>query len=335
LAAGTPLPGTAQRDVRHIPGVQIVPLKTVFFGKKPYGYFMKGLLSLVARQPYQVMITSSNPRDFSYLLSLLYAKLKGVRTILWGHGISSHSNRYTLWVLLKLAAFADALIFYDSLHAEQYIDMGVPRAKVFVAPNTIDVEGIFGLTRAWDADRNRILCIGRLIPAKKATLLIRGFAMASPSLAPKTLLTIIGDGPERPLCEALADQLGIRDKVVFTGAIYNDADLAPFFNAAWVSVCPGYAGLNVMHSLAFGVPLLVARDDPHSPEVVCVKEGYNTRFFPSNDPQALADQLIYCFQNPAEMARLARGAQETVRHKFSIAGMVKAFEDAVEFVLNR
>ena len=84
-----------------------------------------------------------------------------------------------------------------------------------------------------------------------------------------------GEGPERASLEKLASELGISDATTFTGAIYDQKSLAPWFNDAWASVSPGALGLSAVHSLAFGVPMVVARDEGHGPEISTIRDGEN------------------------------------------------------------
>ncbi len=336
LAVGQTVYGEAQESLQELPGVKIVPLHTVLIGKRPSFFYKKGLLSHFNRNRHQVIIAEFNPRDISIILTWLYARLKGTKFIWWGHGIGPRCTKSKSKMLLGLADAGDAMIFYDAVRAEQYIAWGLPKDKVFVAANTIDVETISRLYRKGSREeRQRILFIGRLIPSKKADLAIYAFALAVDRLRPEIRLTIIGDGPERPRLEALAEKLALRDRVEFIGAIYDDELLAPWFNSSWVSVATGYVGLNAMHSLAFGLPMLVARDEPHSPELVALEEGVNCLFFPSDDAQSLAEQLIQLSQNPGEIERLTDAAWQTVHGRFTISTMVTAFEQAVCYALDQ
>src|SRR5581483_7439328 len=145
---------------------------------------------------------------------------------------------------------------------------GVPKNKIFVAWNSIDIDEIDSLVQHLPMTRrNRVLFIGRLIPEKKPGLLIEAFANASSRLSSDIVLTLVGDGPERTNLERLVRQFNIDDRVEFVGSTYNQDQLAPYFNTSWISVSPGYIGLSAIHSMAFGVPMLVADKEPHSPEI--------------------------------------------------------------------
>ena len=50
-----------------------------------------------------------------------------------------------------------------------------------------------------------------------------------------------------------------------------------------VSVSPGYVGLSITQSFAFGVPMLISRNEDHSPEIEAAKESSNAVFFQTDN----------------------------------------------------
>jgi hypothetical protein len=61
---------------------------------------------------------------------------------------------------------------------------------------------------------------------------------------------------------------------------------------AIASVSPGEAGLSLIQSLGFGVPMILARDEPHGPELEAASEGENVLTFARGSASALADLLV-------------------------------------------
>ena len=336
VAYGRASRGRALESVADPPGLSTVPLRNFYLSmdRKEQVVYQQGLLAQLRSGQYDVVIAEFNPRILSNVLACIYARLFPVRFIWWGHGIRPRSTYIGVRLRLWLTRQADAIVFYDSAQADKLVSLGVPREKVFVAPNSVDTEGIARLVREQPrSERNRVLYIGRLRRAKKANLLLRGFAHACSHLEPGTKLTIIGDGSERTNLEHLAAQLGIADRVEFTGALYQQELLAPWFNSAWVSVSPGCVGLSAIHSLAYGVPMIAAQSEPHGPEVAALKDGVNALFFPSDDAEALAQKFIYLANDQEQWQQMAQAARRTVQERFSLSLMVHAFEQAVQYVL--
>jgi glycosyltransferase involved in cell wall biosynthesis len=77
---------------------------------------------------------------------------------------------------------------------------------------------------------------GRLVEEKGVAVLLRAFAVSGARLK-DAILEIIGDGPERPRLEALAQQLGITNQIRFTGHVSRDESESRL-DRAWVQVVP-------------------------------------------------------------------------------------------------
>ena len=334
-AYGKEHPQSSLKSIFNPSGIMTKELYNLFIGPRERITYQKGLLSLINSRNYQVIIAEFGPSIISNIIALFYAKKLGIKFIWWGHGIKPLSSKLNIKLRIWLANQADAIIFYAPEQAEMFINWGFTEKKVFIAPNSIDVEKIIPLAKIGDFEnRNRILYIGRLIPEKKIDILIHGFAQAWKRLKPETRLTIIGDGPERNKLERLAQTAGIFDKVEFTGGIYDMEQLAPWFNSALVSVSPGCVGLSAIHSLAFGLPMIVARNEPHGPEVSALQENINCLFFPSDDTKILSEMLIYLFDNKKQWEKMAGAASMTISERYNLIAMVIAFEQAVNYVLS-
>ena len=65
------------------------------------------------------------------------------------------------------------------------------------------------------------------------------------------------------------------DRVRFAGHVSDFETLSSYYWNALVSVSPGYAGLSLIQSHWFGVPMIIARDEPHAPEIEAAIEGEN------------------------------------------------------------
>lgn len=106
---------------------------------------------------------------------------------------------------------------------------GLDRAKFVAAKNQMDVARIRDLaalpldpeTSLWLDQRpgHTFITVGRLSLEKRQDLLLRAFARVSETLPSKLL--VVGDGFLRDDLEALANELGVSDRVLFTGYLSN------------------------------------------------------------------------------------------------------------------
>jgi glycosyltransferase involved in cell wall biosynthesis len=104
----------------------------------------------------------------------------------------------------------------------------------------------------------RILFVGRLVPYKGPRIVIEAFA-GSESLRRDAEVVIVGDGPQRTELAALAEHLGVADRVRFRGAL-PQSGVAEEFRQASVFAFPSireFGGAVVMEAMACGLPCVV------------------------------------------------------------------------------
>lgn len=331
FACGPSAPHLAIESLLDTPGLEVRRL-TNYFGvvkKTEILCLQAGLLRLIDPSQFDAMIAEYNPRILTNWLALAKAKRKRIPFLWWGHGFGAESTPLTRRIRLWLTHYADGVILYHHPQADRLVACGIPREKIFVAPNSLDTEAIEGFAIPYrPAERPLVLYIGRLIPEKKVDLLIRGFALALSHLPPSTRLAIVGDGPEAASLRDLALGLNLADRIEFAGAIYDEQTLSPWFNAAWISVSPGGVGLSAIHSLCYGIPMAVAKDEGHGPERAALIEGETARFFDSDQPEALADCLLELHRDPKKlMAMSAKG--RAIASQYGLQPMVEAFRRAL------
>jgi glycosyltransferase involved in cell wall biosynthesis len=139
--------------------------------------------------------------------------------------------------VLESAGAADVLSFDSS---------GIPEELLSIQP--VNHEG--------DRKELTILWAGRLIPLKALSLALEAMAKVEQGL--RVRLQVLGDGPLRKKMEKLADNLGIRDRVDFIGAVpwkqmemyYRGADVFLF-----TSLRDSFPTV-VMEAMAFHLPVL-------------------------------------------------------------------------------
>jgi glycosyltransferase involved in cell wall biosynthesis len=101
-----------------------------------------------------------------------------------------------------------------------------------------------------------LIYVGRVAPEKNMTLLLRAFAGVQAAY-PEAALLIVGDGPVRADLEADVRQMGLGDRVHFTGNV-DYAQLPGYLRAADVFVTASVTEvhpLSVIEALASGLPV--------------------------------------------------------------------------------
>ncbi|WP_241976125.1 MULTISPECIES: glycosyltransferase [Cryobacterium] len=135
---------------------------------------------------------------------------------------------------------------------------------------------------------NRILFVGRVTGEKQIDVLLQAVALLSPDL--NVQVEIVGGGDQKRNLEHLAQTLGIRARVTFTGYV-TDAELRDAYTRSTVFAMPSIAELQsiaTMEAMASGLPVVAANAMalPH-----LVHDGENGFLFEPGNSQDLADKL--------------------------------------------
>lgn len=274
----------------------------------------------------QTTILDLNPRSISAWSLLAARRLAGRRTLLWGHlnpRAGSASKTVRLRDFMRGAANGTVLYGYDSVVRARLTKPDIP---VWVAPNSLyrerDMQAAVG-----PKPSSRLLYVGRLVESKKVDLILR--ALADPAMREREVSAdIVGEGDQLNSLRQLARQLGVEDRVRFLGRRTGASQLLPLYQSAVCALSPGYAGLNLTQSLGFGVPIVVADDEPHAPEIELVKLG-GVQFFRADDPSSLAGVVAGLVDNQDSQDReaLARRVRASYSAEAMADGLLRAFRD--------
>jgi glycosyltransferase involved in cell wall biosynthesis len=275
----------------------------------------------------KVAVLEYNPRIVSVWASLLLRRALHRRTILWGHawsrkGAGSRTNQ----VRSVMRWFADGLIVYTRAQADDLLG-DWPERPLFVAPNAMYRRE--QLQPVDDVGGSDFLYVGRLTASKRPKLLLEAFGLALDRLPATARLVFVGGGPMDRELRKLAESLPA-GRVAFEGHVADPDQLRVLYGRALASVSPGPVGLSITQSLGFGIPMLIARDEPHGPEVEAAIEGFNAMFFAPSTAETLAEHLVNV-TGEAETWRMRRAAiSEACRTKYSAEAMADGFIAAVE-----
>ena len=135
---------------------------------------------------------------------------------------------------------------------------------------------------------NRITFVGRVTGEKHIDVLVKAVAQLPDDL--DATLEIVGDGDQLKNLEQLAEQLGIRDRVHFTGYV-SDIELRQAYTRSTVLAMPSTAELQsivTMEAMASALPI-VAADAMALPHLV--HDGENGYLFAPDDVHDLAAKL--------------------------------------------
>ena len=191
----------------------------------------------------------------------LSIKARGADIHLWG------SRNYGRDMMVAAADQAAGVLAVSEALAEDMADMGIARDKITIHYTGLDRDRFRPLDNTalrrhlgeemnipFARDEVVLMTLGALIPRKGQEFVIRAMAGME-----NTRLLLVGMGQDEQKLRALAHELGVADRVHFTGSIDHDL-LPPLLSAADVMVLPstseGLANAWI-EALACGTPLVV------------------------------------------------------------------------------
>ena len=213
----------------------------------------------------------------------------------------------------------DGVIATCSDEAFELKALGVPSNRISVTPCGVDIEHFTPAPES-EADHDgpvRIMTVGRLVKRKGVGQVIR----ALPMLADKNVeLAIVGgsgsEDPEATRLLALADQLGVADRVRMAGQVGRRDMPAMLRTADVVVATPWYEpfGIVPLEAMACGIPLVVSAVGGLIDSVV---DGLTGIHVPPRDSAAIAEALRSLLDDPARMREFGRNGRSRVEARYS------------------
>jgi glycosyltransferase involved in cell wall biosynthesis len=205
---------------------------------------------------------------------------------------------------------------------------GLQRSSLQVISNPVEFPSELArrpdVEALWGAAKKRILTVGTLKPDKDQALLVRAFARLPKKLGAS--LIIAGEGPSRADLLRLAEEEGVRNRIVFPGYV---ADPWPFYASADLFALSSRQesfGNVLVEALYAGLPI-VSTDTVGAREVL--DDGKWGRLVGQRDPIVFADAMVKALEEgpvsgARERALGLSGATSIERYESLLLGGVAA-----------
>lgn len=251
-------------------------------------------------------------------------------------------NRREITRRRMIRRFVDEYICVsDDLAAWLSGSVGVPRTKIHTIRNGVDTTRFSpshsfqgGATRAATKSPLLIGTVGRLTEIKGHQYLIRAVAALlrdNPRLEGRVRLIIVGEGHMRSQCESLISQLRLQDSC----RLYGETADVPTVLREWdVFALPSLGeGLSntILEAMATGLPVVATRVGGNPEAVLDNQTGILVA--PASEEQ-LAEALRRYLESPELRDAHGRAGRERVCERFSLAGMVRGYEEVYSRLLN-
>ena len=209
-------------------------------------------------------------------------------------------------------------------------ESGLRWNKVDVVHNGVDVER-YRFLRGMKSREPLIGYLGRLKKYKCVAHLIQALPLIERRV-PGVGLLVMGEGDAREGLERYVYELGLTDRVTFTGSVGHE-EKESYLNRVWVVGNPSPKegwGLTVIEANACGVPV-VAADSPGLRDSVV--DGQSGLLYPWGDVEQLAEQVARVLTDSRLRHRLQRGGLAWAK-RFSWDDSASKVLRIIEDVLN-
>jgi glycosyltransferase involved in cell wall biosynthesis len=242
----------------------------------------------------------------------------------------------------QLGREVDVVLATCSDEASELAAMGVPAAKVAIAPCGVD-HRVFTPSGPVEprGERHRIGVVGRMVPRKGMGLAITALGVLAATGRDDLELVVVGGpgGPDDLVGDAearrlmqLATSCGVRDRVEFRGQV-PQAQLPSLLRSLDAVVCaPWYEpfGITALEAMSCAVPVIAAAVGGLIDSVVDQVTGLHV---PPRDPAAIARAIEQIVDRPDASAALGRAGRRRVCRLYSwdrvAAETVRVYADAL------
>jgi len=261
----------------------------------------------------------------------LAARLLGVRAPLVTSARNCKVQGRASQIANSVAFRASDAIVVNSMEVDAYIreHYRAPVDRIRLVQNGIDTERFHPPAQNGAANEpGPIISIGRLVPQKNHELFLRAAAELVREI-PRQRFIIVGDGPLRADLERQAAEVGLADRVTFTGerrdvdALLRDASLF-WLTSRWEGM-PNV----VLEALASGVPA-IATDV--SGTRTLIRDGHDGFIVASGDATGFVTRSRELLLDATKMDAFRRSARLRA-YEFSIPRMIDALCAVYEEVL--
>ena len=290
------------------------------------------LYRLIRRERPAIVETHTAKAGFVGRLAARLARVPVVIHTFHGHILDAYFGPLKTRLLRQmervLARGTDAIVAVSEGVKRDLVAYGVADPnKIKVMPLGIELEpflasdsarGGFRTDLGLDGRERLVGIVGRLFPIKNHRLFLEAAAVVARAEAHARFI-VVGDGILRPELEACARELGIGDRVLFTGwrrdlpRIYADLDVLV------VSSDNEGTPVAAIEAMASGCPV-VATSVGGVPDVI--RHGETGILVPPRSPRELAEGISAVLQDQALRAGLGEKARADVQERFDSRRMI-------------
>ena len=253
--------------------------------------------------PYIISLRGSDVPGYSERFTFLYKFITPIIKIIWKDAYFVVANSQGLCDLALKSA---------------------PQKEIGVIYNGIDINEFFPDYAKKDKNKFTVICVSRVTPRKGIRFLVQAVEKLSKKYDNLRLI-VVGDGNERDSLENLVQEVGLKEKIAFTGPIPHE-NVGEYYNKSDIFALPSFnEGMSntMLEALACGLPL-IATNTGGAEELV--KDGVNGFIVKMSDAEDLAEKIEKFLINKELEEKMGKESR-LLAEKMSWSAVAKKYAD--------
>ena len=245
----------------------------------------------------------------------------------WPDGLGRLNRMLTPWT--------DGFVAVASAHAQYLIEQErLPKAKVHVIPNGVDTQRFafraqdpYDVRREFGIPAAAPICgiVAALRPEKNHRMFVDMAELVSQHVDAAHFM-IVGDGPDRPAIERRVAELGLQDRVHFTGTRSDIPRLLAAFNVFCLTSDNEANPVSILEALSTQVPVVATDVGSVAASVRPNETGF---LVPPGKPAPFAEAVIEILQHPQLAQEFGDNGRHYVVQQASLEKMVRGYEQLI------
>lgn len=348
LAAGTEHPAEGSlRDLAASRGIELLTVPSMVseanVGRRDLAA-IRQLYGVIRRERPHIVHTHLAKAGFVGRVAARLARVPIIVHTFHGHVLHGYFNRTTSGLLRTMertmAGITDCLVAVSHQVRRELLEYRIaPPAKLTVIPLGLELDrfrdgqehrGMFRTELGIAGDAPLIGIVGRIVPIKNHRLFLDAAARVGGG-APGARFVVVGDGVLRAETEAYARELGIANRVVFTGWRHDLPRVFADLDAVVVSSDNEGTPLSAIEAMAAGRPVVATNVGGLHDLIV---DGETGRLVPPRDVQALSTAILDVLRDERHAASMGERARAGARERFGVERLVADIEKLYEHLLS-
>jgi L-malate glycosyltransferase len=279
---------------------------------------------------------------YSNIFGVPWARRAGVPLVIASRRWWTETNRRPHAMLNRLAyRFAHRVLANSESVARLLYEVErVPANKLLVIHNFVDEKAFQAPPATWiesqraglglAAGDEAIGIVANLLPIKDHVTALRAVARVAPS-HPRLRLVLVGEGGEQPALAALAESLGIGDRVVFAGRRPNQPSMHWLFRVSLLSSRGEGFPNSLVEAMAAGRPVVATRVGGVSD---AVDEDVTGLLVPAGDDASMATALSALLDDPVRAKTLGDAGARRACDRYHVSTVMQVLQETYKDLLH-